>query len=166
MSAGPTVAQIRTGLNAAGEPTLLTPLHVQALKAWVLDEYEGLSGIVEKAAADFGSGAGRTARQVAALGYAEAGGQLPAQFKAVLSEGVAWLGQRAWFRAFQPKTLEADGVAALGIALGMQKIRGGARRRLAPKSCGSERQVPRHFSYRAVAFYRDCACLGSPATAG
>jgi hypothetical protein len=58
---------------------------------------------------------------VAVLGYVDAAGRLENQFLPTLAAGLAWLGDRAWFRPHQPPTLEADGVAALGIALGVHR---------------------------------------------
>lgn len=61
----------------------------------------------------------RSARHVAVLGYASAAGQLIEKHRPILQEGLSWLSQRAWFRPHKPQTLEADGVAALGVALGV-----------------------------------------------
>jgi hypothetical protein len=121
VTAGPTIPQIRAGLLAAAEPTLSTAVHAQAFRAWLLNEHERLSGLSEAAAANFGVGGGRSAGHVAALGYADAAGLLTDQFRPALAEGLTWLGERAWFRPHQPPTLEADGVAALGVALGVHR---------------------------------------------
>jgi hypothetical protein len=121
VTAGPAICQIRAGLVAAAEPTLSTAVHAQAFRAWLLDEHERLSGLSETAAANLGAGGGRSAGHVAALGYAEAAGLLTDQSRPALAEGLAWLGERAWFRPYQPPTLEADGVAALGVALGVHR---------------------------------------------
>jgi hypothetical protein len=108
-------------LVAAAEPTPSTAIHVQASRAWLLDEHERLSGLSEAAAANLEAGGGRAAGHVAALGYADAAGLLTDQFRPALAEGLAWLRERAWFRPHQPPTLEADGVAALGVALGVHR---------------------------------------------
>lgn len=121
MTAGPTIPQIRAGLVAAAEPTLSTAVHAQAFRAWLLDDHERLTALSEIAAANFGAGGGRSVGHVAALGYVDAAGQLTDQFRLALAEGLAWLGERAWFRPHQPHTLEADGVAALGVALGVHR---------------------------------------------
>ncbi len=122
MIAGPTIPQIRAGLMAVATPTISTPIHVRALRAWVLEDYEGIVGLADQAATGFCAGGGRTVGQVAALGYVDAGRRLAGPTQSVLIEGLAWLGERAWFRPHQPQTLEADGVAALGVALGMRSF--------------------------------------------
>jgi hypothetical protein len=58
---------------------------------------------------------------VAILGYAAASNQLPVQTRSGLNEDLIWLGRRSWFRPHQPRTLEADGIAALGVALAMRQ---------------------------------------------
>lgn len=121
MTAGPTVAQIRASLVAAAEPTLSTAVHVRAFRAWLLGDHERLAGLSRDAAASLEAGAARSAAHVAALGYVDAAEQLADQFRATLTQGLTWLGQRAWFRPYQPPTLEADGIAALGVALGVRR---------------------------------------------
>ena len=119
--AGPTISQIRAGLVAAAEPVPSTAVHARAFRAWLLDEQERLAGLSGDAASNLGAGGGRSAGHVAVLGYVDAAGRLEHQFLPVLAAGLAWLGDRAWFRPHQPPTLEADGVAALGIALGVHR---------------------------------------------
>lgn len=121
MTTGPTISQIRAGLVAAAEPTPTTAVHARAFRAWLLDDQERLAGLSEDAAANFGAGGGRSAGHVAVLGYVDTAGRLPDQFQPALAAGLAWLGDRAWFRPHQPPTLEADGVAALGVALSVHR---------------------------------------------
>jgi len=116
---GPTIPQIRAGLVAAAEPSSSTPIHAQALRGWLLDDHERQAKLSEIAVRDFGAGGGRSVAHVATLGYVEATGRLASQLQPVLDEGLAWLGERAWFRPHHPHTLEADGVAALGVALAL-----------------------------------------------
>jgi len=119
VTTGPTISQIRAGLVAAAEPTSSTAVHAHAFRAWLLNDQERLAGLSEDAAANLGAGGGRSAGHVAILGYVDAAGRLADQFQPVLAAGLAWLGDRAWFRPHQPPTLEADGIAALGVALGV-----------------------------------------------
>jgi hypothetical protein len=121
VTAGPTIPQIRAGLVVAAEPTPSTAIHVQAFRAWLLDEQERSAELSENAAAALAGGGGRSAGHVAVLGYVDAAGRLADRFRPALGAGLAWLGDRAWFRPHQPPTLEADGVAALGIALGIHR---------------------------------------------
>ena len=118
---GPTIPQVRAGLVAAATSSLSTAVHVQAYRAWLLAEHEYLIGLSEAAATDLGAGGGRSFWHVAALGYVDASGQLADRLRPVLAEGLAGLSERTWFRPHQPHTLEADGVAALGVALGSHR---------------------------------------------
>ena len=124
MTAGPTIPQIRAGLVAAAKPTPSTAVHVRAFRAWLLGEHECLTELSEAAAGHLAAGGGRSFGHVAALSYVDAAGRLMDQFRPALAQGLAWLGERAWFRPHQPYTLEADGVAALGIALGARRAGG------------------------------------------
>jgi len=65
------------------------------------------------------SGGTRSFRDVAALGFARAHALPPAGEAEALLEGMAWLGDRSWFQAQRPHTLEVDGVAVIGLALGL-----------------------------------------------
>src|SRR6266566_8786613 len=120
---GPTIAQIRAGLKAAAKPTPSKAIHLHAFSAWLLGGHALFAQCQEAAAAGLAAAGERSARHVAILGYAAAAGRLSVQFRPALDSGLAWLGQRAWFRPHQPHTLEADGVAALGVALGARYVR-------------------------------------------
>jgi len=120
--AGPTIAQIRAGLIAAAEPRASTALHFQAFCAWLLGSCAFFARQQQTAADGFAAAGYRSAGHVAILGYAAAAGQLAERFRPALEGGLTWLGERAWFRPHQPQTLEADGVAALGVALGARHI--------------------------------------------
>lgn len=65
----------------------------------------------------FASPSERSAWHVATIGYAMDGSS-ESDLNGAFADGLAWLGQRAWFRPNQARTLEADGVSAFGIALG------------------------------------------------
>lgn len=121
VTVGPSIPQLRADLAAAAEPTHATAAHVQAFRAWLLDEHERLARLSEAAAANLEAGGVRSAGDVATLGYADSAGLLIHSLLPALADGLAWLGERSWFRPHQPYTLEAGGVAALGIALGFQR---------------------------------------------
>ena len=70
------------------------------------------------AAEGFGSPTDRSARHIAVLGYAAAGDRLAADARPVLEAGIRWLAARRWNQPFREPTLEVDGVAMLGVALG------------------------------------------------
>lgn len=121
VTAGPFIPQIRAGLEAAAQPTHSTAAHVQAFRAWLLGDHEQLTHLSEAAAENLEAGGVRSAGDVATLGYADAAVPLVPPLLDSLSRGLTWLGERAWFRPHQPHTLEADGIAALGIGLGSQR---------------------------------------------
>jgi hypothetical protein len=118
----PTLADVRAGLEAAARATSSDAPHIRAFAAWVLGRHSDLSEPTREAIAALGVGAQRTAAHVAALGYASAASMGGPELDAVLLDGLGWLGERAWFRPQQPLTLEADGIAALGISLGAKHL--------------------------------------------
>lgn len=128
MTDGPTISDIRAGLLAAATPTMATARHAQAFRAWLLDDDAGLRYLAGQAAVSLGNGAARAAGDVATLGYIDALGRLETAFQAALIEGLAWLADRTWFRPHQPPTLEADGLAALGVALALHRQGDNVRR--------------------------------------
>ncbi|MGU3464360.1 hypothetical protein ACLBXO_05855 [Methylobacterium sp. C33D] len=78
--------------------------------------------LAEGAAKALGSPGARSAGHVAILGYAAADPRLGEVYSDTFREGVAWLGSRSWFRPHMPPTLEADGLSALGLALGVRRL--------------------------------------------
>jgi hypothetical protein len=121
VTAGPTIPDIRAGLLAAAAPTTATARHAQAFRGWVLDDHALLDELAVKAAASLRNGAGRAAGDVATLGYIDAMERLNTVLQPALVDGLAWLADRTWFRPHQPPTLEADGLAAFGVALGLKR---------------------------------------------
>jgi hypothetical protein len=65
----------------------------------------------------------RSFRDVAALAFAATHAVPPDATVDSLAESFAWLGNRSWFQPQRPPTLEVDGVAALGLALGLSATR-------------------------------------------
>lgn len=110
----PGLAQLRAGLAAAAVLRHDAPLHHRAMGAWLAGgPADRVVGLERSAKDNLESAGDRSARDVAALGFTcLTSGQTEA-FK----EGLDWLGQRTWFHSQRPLTLEADGVAALGLAL-------------------------------------------------
>ncbi len=121
LSDGPGVADIRAGLAAASREGDAAPL-VQAFRAWVLGVPDPMGDLAAAAAVALGSSGGRSAGHVAILGYGATGPELAEAFADTFREGVAWLGARSWFRPHLPPTLEADGLSALGLALGVNRL--------------------------------------------
>lgn len=111
---GPGLAQLRAGLATAATLPPDAPLHHRALASW-LDgaSADQLKDFVSIATGNLVNAGGRSARDVATLGFTS----LTTGSIETFCEGLNWLGQRAWFQPQRPMTLEADGVAALGLAL-------------------------------------------------
>jgi hypothetical protein len=91
-------------------------IHHRAFVHWLKGDVVGLVEVAPRATDEMDSGGMRSFRDVAALAFASTHGVPAATATGSLVEGVAWLGNRAWFR--RPPTLEVDGVAVLGLALG------------------------------------------------
>ena len=122
MSDGPSVAAVRAGLVvlAAADPD--APPHLLAHRAWVLGEGAAFPALVAAAAAGMASPGDRSARLVAVLGYAVGAGRLDPSLHPELADGIRWLDGRPWNRPYRPPTLEVDGVAMLGVALGASRL--------------------------------------------
>lgn len=116
---GPGLAELRAGLLAASILPPDTPLHHRALAQWLASGNTDSWETIESAAiANLDNAGRRSARDVAALGFASHGRDAAPSLK----QGLDWLGQRSWFQPQRPMTLEADGVAALGIALASSRL--------------------------------------------
>lgn len=122
---GPNVGGIRAALATASAVVDEAPLP-QAFRAWVLGDPAPLADVAVAAAEGFGIPTERSFRQVAALGYAAAARRLPEAVRPVLADGVRWLAARHWHRPLREPTLEVDGVAMLGVALGARSLEGAA----------------------------------------
>lgn len=119
MSAGPGLADLRRGLAGGAALKLDTSIHHCAFAHWLSNDTAALAATVEVATREMASGGTRSFRDVAALGFARAH-VLPSAEKAQpLLDGIAWLGDRSWFQPQRPHTLEVDGVAVIGLALGL-----------------------------------------------
>jgi hypothetical protein len=108
------LAQLRAGLANAATLPHEAPLHHKALSLWLgggsADELEAVAAL---ARGNLENAASRSVRDVATLGFAS----LVTGSTIAFCEGLEWLGHRTWFQPQRPMTLEADGVAALGLAL-------------------------------------------------
>ena len=103
----------------------------------------------------------RSAWHVATLGFFAAAEHPDAELGAALKDGIGWLRGRRWNRPYLPPTLEADGVAMLGVALGVVASRPGDARELAglaSEGCGSSTLTAFTRSLMAVAAY----LMGAP----
>jgi hypothetical protein len=95
------------------------PLHVRAFCAWLLNDTATLAVLVEAATA---TGQQRHPEHVAVLGYAAASSQLSDGTTVLLREDVAQLAGRSYFASGRPLRFEIDGIALLGVALGLSRL--------------------------------------------
>ncbi len=94
------------------------PLHIRAFCAWLLNDAVMLRLLVDAATA---SGAQRHPEHVAALGYAAAAALVQDEENALLRQDLAQMAGRAYFVSGRPLRFEIDGVALLGVALGLSR---------------------------------------------
>jgi hypothetical protein len=90
------------------------PLHHRAFARWLrISDADGVEALAVTASSNLENPGARSARDVAVLGFLSLETGNTAGFR----DGLEWLGQRTWFHPQRPPTLEADGVALLGLAL-------------------------------------------------
>lgn len=116
---------LRDALANAARDDADQPEHARAFARWIgvrqNGETEILIGLGEAAMA--ATGAARESKHVAVLGYAY---HLDGRFQAPFLEAVNWLGQRSFFVPGRPLAFEVDGIALLGVALGIPMLPGAA----------------------------------------
>jgi hypothetical protein len=114
--------QLRKSLAAAAEDDRQQPPHSRGFAAWVQLESLGQGALLRSLAeeATKAQGAARGTSFVAVLGYAAS---LDDAFVAPFADGVAWLMARQYFVQGRPLTFEVDGLALLGVAIGLPKVR-------------------------------------------
>lgn len=116
------------------EPNLLTflqrlaaddpaqPLHARAFAKWIMAtniaEETSLPAIAREVAKL--SGPERHPPHVAVLGYATA---FDETFEAPFLDGLAWLSERKYFVAGRPRRFESDGLALMGVVVGLASLR-------------------------------------------
>lgn len=116
----PSLQDIRDSLSARAQIPAGMPCHVGAFSAWVTGNSELLRSYVHQAF-EF-DGQGRHPEHVAALGYGAAAGLLDASELAVLNDEASHLAGRDFFAPGRPLRLEADGIALLGVSLGVSAM--------------------------------------------
>jgi hypothetical protein len=135
MTAGPGLADVRRGLATAAVQNADASIHHRAFVHWLNGDESQLTQIALQASAEMKSAGMRSVRDVAALAFASALGAPSSIVIESLAEGLAWLGERTWFQAQRPPTLEVDGIAVVGLALGLK---------------ATERSIPSWFSELVV----------------
>lgn len=117
---GRILLDIRATLIAEIEKENDLPCHVAAFSAWIMADHQSLRQYVSSAIGF--TGQARHPEHVAALGYGAAGGLLTADERDALCSELTHLGGRSFFAAGRPPRFEVDGVALLGVALGVAAL--------------------------------------------
>ena len=109
--------ELRRSLGRAAEDDPAQPPHARAFASWIQSAgtiREPLVSLARDAAA--ATGAMRQSVHVAVLGYAVT---FDTSLWEAFSECVTWLAQRQHFVANRPPAFEVDGLALLGVAVGL-----------------------------------------------
>jgi REase_DpnII-MboI len=93
------------------------PCHVGAFMAWVMSDNEALREYIEEASGF--TGQMRRPEHVAALGYGAASALLTLAEDDLLTKEIAHLSGREFFAPGRPLRFEVDGIALLGVSLGV-----------------------------------------------
>lgn len=117
--------ELRKTLAAAAEDDQQQPPHSRAFAAWIQLESARQAALLRALADEAAQarGASRETSHVAVLGYAAT---LDERFLMPFADGVAWLRARQYFVQGRPLTFEVDGLALLGVAVGLLKIEAAA----------------------------------------
>lgn len=148
--------ELRRSLGRAAEDDPAQPPHARAFASWIQSAgtiREPLVSLARDAAA--ATGAMRQSVHVAVLGYAVT---FDTSLWEAFSECVTWLAQRQHFVANRPPAFEVDGLALLGVAVGLScDVAGTARQHrawlasLLQRSIQSENAPGWNLSLRAAA---------------
>lgn len=113
--------ELRRSLAAAAADDPRQPPHARAFAAWIQTEGSGKSPLLAELAAKAAAaiGAARETSHVAVLGYASS---LDGAFSSQFVESLSWLRARKYFAQGRPLTFEIDGLALLGVAVGILKL--------------------------------------------
>lgn len=123
MMSGPGLADLRRGLVSAARVQPDAAIHHRALVHWLARNLSALAEVAQEAVGHLSEAGTRSVRDVAALAFAL---EVHPSASVALTSGLNWLGDRSWFQPQRPLTLEADGVAALGVALALARSEGPA----------------------------------------
>lgn len=113
--------ELRRSIAAAATDDPHQPLHVRAFAAWIQGESLGKSPLLATLATEAAatSGPARETLHVAVLGYAF---DFDGSFGSSFFEALSWLRARKYFVQGRPLTFEIDGLALLGVAVGILKL--------------------------------------------
>lgn len=112
------LGQLRTHLEVAASDDDARPPHLRAFARWIrrtrLEDADPLRELAEASRA--AQGPSRRTTHVAVLGYAAS---LDGGFRGAFREALGWLRERQYFTIGRPLTFEVDGLALLGVAVGI-----------------------------------------------
>ncbi|MER9686745.1 hypothetical protein [Mesorhizobium sp. M0139] len=97
------------------------PEHARAFSYWIQNDVFTGDSVLDAVAtaAARASGPDRRTSHVAVLGYAA---HFDRKFTGAFVEGLRWLQERRYFVVGRPRTFEADGLALLGVAVGVSLL--------------------------------------------
>lgn len=113
--------ELRRSLAAAAADDPRQPPHARAFAAWIQAESIGRLPVLATLAGEATAavGAARETTHVAVLGFAASlDGSLADEFL----DSLSWLRARKYFATGRPLTFEIDGLALLGVAVGIRKL--------------------------------------------
>lgn len=108
---------IRNTLRTRHERHPRPPLHVAAFAAWILSDNIALRAAID--AALEGDRQSHHPEQIATLGYGRAAGIVTAVETEVFNANIEQLKGRTFFVSGRPPRFEVDGIALLGVAIGL-----------------------------------------------
>jgi hypothetical protein len=113
--------QLREALATAARDDVDQPEHARAFAQWMSLGQGGATGILVDLgdAAVAADGAARESKHVAVLGYAS---HRDPRFQEPFVDASNWLQRRSFFVPGRPPAFEVDGIALLGVALGVSRL--------------------------------------------
>lgn len=115
-----TLPAIREALRQQLPSSGSIPAHVTAFSGWITHDLSRLQAAVDEA--NQFTGQARHPEHVAALGYGARASRLNPQSLHILRDEVDHLGGRSFFAPGRPLRFEVDGIALLGVALGIASL--------------------------------------------
>jgi hypothetical protein len=113
--------QLREALATAARDDVDQPEHARAFAQWMCLGRDGATDILAALgdAAVAASGAARESKHAAVLGYAS---HRHPRFQEPFVDALNWLQRRSFFVPGRPPAFEVDGIALLGVALGVSRL--------------------------------------------
>ena len=121
------LVDIRETLRAELAGATDVPCHLGAFCSWVNADNDMLRQYVDQAITF--TGQMRRPDHIAALGYGAASGLLTPDEKRIFCDDAERLSGRAFFAAGRPLRFEIDGIALVGVSLGLRELTSGSERK-------------------------------------